>query len=247
MRSKSVLTASSVSSGPTLRVHRDMLPASPRQLQCLGRSNHSHYRSVLPHNSLLHHAPFYHPHLQQRCRLGLSASMTAPVIASQLSPTAAQFIPASAQVLASSSPQLLSYPQQMPVPASQPTLLPTSHPATCPSYESIGGQPALTSTPALDVNGMHTLINLLDQIMAHQHVQVAAPAPAPSQQLASGPFQGRNCWVCGDISHSTLMHCRKENLCLSCFAPGHWKKDCAKHGQKPKGQAMANQGRPSEN
>ncbi|KAK0154899.1 hypothetical protein N1851_002791 [Merluccius polli] len=69
--------------------------------------------------------------------------------------------------------------------------------------------------------------------MAHQNVQTATPAPGVQ--------------VCGDASHSTLMHCRKENLCLSCFAPGHWKRDCSRRGQRQVSQTTANHNLPSEN
>ncbi|KAK0147696.1 hypothetical protein N1851_012830 [Merluccius polli] len=89
-----------------------------------------------------------------------------------------------------------------------------------PNLEPVHCQSTLTPTPAVDVNGMRALVSLLDRMMAHQNVQTATPAPSPSRQFAPGPFHRRNCQVCGDASHSTLMHCRKENLCLSCFAPG---------------------------
>ena len=54
-------------------------------------------------------------------------------------------------------------------------------PATAfqPTLESVLNQPAPAPTPVIDVNGMHTLINLLDQMITHQNVQVAAPAPPP--------------------------------------------------------------------
>ncbi len=82
---------------------------------------------------------------------------------------------------------------------------------------------------------MQAVVSLLDRMMAHQNMQAAALAP--SQQFAPGPFQRRNCRVCGDTNHSTLMHCKRKNLCLLCFTPGHWKREYNKQGQRQMGQA----------
>ncbi|XP_029974766.1 uncharacterized protein LOC115408259 [Salarias fasciatus] len=173
------------------------------------------------------------------------APMTPSVITSQLSPTAAQFIPGTPTVLAPSPPQMPTSLQHVSTSESAPVA--PSRPATGPICEPVRGQLAPVPNQNFDVNGMHTLISLLDRIMAHQNIQVTAPAPLPSRRPASGPLRGRNCRVCGDTSHSTLMHCRRENLCLSCFAPGHWKKDCTKQGQTPRGETAGSRSQHSEN
>lgn len=123
--------------------------------------------------------------------------------------------------------QCTSSAHHMPVTVSQPGL------------ESDPCHPAPAPTPVIDVNGMHTLINFLDRLITHRNVQVTAPVPASPRQFSTGPFQRRNCHVCGDTSHSTLMHCRQENLCLSCFALEHWKRDCNRRRQNEMRQSNA--------
>lgn len=156
------------------------------------------------------------------------------VLMPQLSPTAAPFIPAQATAPGPQPPQVPIPHNPAPAPAAQLTQHSTFPPAA---------QPA----PAVDVNGMCTLLSLLDRMMTQQNVQVAAQAPGPSRQFTPAPRLVRNCRVCGDTGHSTLMHCRRENLCLSCFAPGHWKNECNRRGQRQMGQAGASRDRPSEN
>ena len=172
---------------------------------------------------------------------------TTPVsaFASHLSPSAAQFIPATAAVLTPELSQPPVFPCITPVLGPRPTQSPPSLPAVQPNLEPVRRQFGPTSTPAVDMNGMQALIGLLDRMMAHQNVQT--PVPTPSRQFAPGSFHRRNCQVCGDANHSTLMHCRRENLCLSCFTAGHWKRDCHGRGQRQVGRAMANQNLPSEN
>lgn len=175
-----------------------------------------------------------------------SAAPVSP-LTPHLSPTAAPFVPASAAVLTPEISQPPVFPHTAPVLNSQPTQSTPSLPTTQPDLEPVHGHSVLTPTPAIDVNSMHALIQLLDRMMARQNVQTANPAPTPSQQFAPGPFHRRNCQVCGDANHSTLMHCRRENLCLSCFSPGHWKRDCSRRGQRQVSQAAANQNLPSGN
>lgn len=165
----------------------------------------------------------------------------------QLSPTAAQFIPAPTAALTPRLPQVLISPHPAPVPAAQLTQSLASPSASQPGLEPVHRQPVPAPTAAVDVDGMRTLLSLLDRMMTQQNVQVAAHAPAPPRQFAPGPFHMRSCRVCGDTSHSTLMHCRRENLCLSCFTPGHWKRDCNRRGQRQTGQADASRDQPSGN
>lgn len=78
-----------------------------------------------------------------------------------------------------------------------------------------------------DNDCMRSLVNLLDRLVM-QNVQV--PANSRTQQRFSqrpaAPQYRQPCRVCNDNDHSTLFHCRRENRCLKCLAPGHWKKEC---------------------
>lgn len=70
----------------------------------------------------------------------------------------------------------------------------------------------------------HTLEKSILPVMVSQ-TQAKAPS-FPTQ-----PFRRRECRVCSSTDHSTVMHCRHENLCLWCFSPNHWKSNCPKQGE----------------
>ena len=160
----------------------------------------------------------------------------------QLSPTADQFIPSSPPAVTPHAPQAPTSAFPTPVVASQYT-----QPAACPPVSQAAHHcPAPPITTAIDGNSMQALISLLDRMMARQEVQVATSAVSP-QQYAPGPFQRKSCRVCGDTSHSTLMHCRKEKLCLSCYSPGHFKRDCNRHNQRQVGPNSPSQSQPQGN
>lgn len=158
-------------------------------------------------------------------------------LAPQLSPTAAQFTPAPT----TASQKMVPSPAECAL-TTQLTQSPAYPSAAQPGFES-----AMAAAPGVDMNGMRTLLSLLDRMMTHQNVQVAAPAPTTTQQANSRHFQRRDCKVCGDSRHSTVMHCRRENLCLSCFSTGHWKRDCNRYGQRQMDQAAPKQDQPSGN
>ncbi|KAL2087302.1 hypothetical protein ACEWY4_018361 [Coilia grayii] len=69
---------------------------------------------------------------------------------------------------------------------------------------------------------IQSLISLLDRVL-EQKAQTAAVQS--SYKGLVNTFQ-RKCRVCQSIEHSTTAHCRQENLCMGCYKPGHWKKDC---------------------
>ena len=84
-------------------------------------------------------------------------------------------------------------------------------------------QPSAPSTTAgVDNDCMKGLVNLLDRLVT-MHTQV--PANPGTQAAMPRSFQ-RVCKVCGAPNHSTLSHCKQDNLCLQCLCPGHWKRDC---------------------
>jgi len=76
------------------------------------------------------------------------------------------------------------------------------------------------SHPQNDDNCMKTLIGLLDRALS-QNSQAEMRRPRPIQPPV------RACKVCHSPEHSTLAHCRRQRLCLTCFQPGHMKRDCA--------------------
>lgn len=161
----------------------------------------------------------------------------------QLSPTADQFVPSSATVVTPHASQAAASACSIPAPVFQYT-----QSAACPAVsQATHCHLAPPVTTAIDGNGMQALISLLGRMMARQEVQVATSSPVSPQQFAPGPFQRRNCRVCGDTSHTTLMHCRKDKLCLSCYSPGHFKRDCNRHNQRQVGPNNPSQRQPQGN
>lgn len=161
---------------------------------------------------------------------------------SQLSPTAEQFIPSSATTTAPHVSQ--APPSAYPIPMQSPQC---TQSASCPAISQTNLEAAhhrltLPVTLAIDGNGMQALISLLDRMIARQEVQMATTSPDPSCQVSPGPFQKRSCRVCGGTNHSTVMHCRREKLCLSCYSPGHFKRDCNRYNQGRVGLNNPSQG-----
>lgn len=96
-----------------------------------------------------------------------------------------------------------------------------SHPMSPPTQV----ESSVTPAPRFDDNCLKTLIGLLDRTFTQNSQAMAQNNPVYRRQ----PFdqsQSRQCKVCKSVEHSTLAHCRRERLCLSCFKPGHIKKDC---------------------
>lgn len=74
-------------------------------------------------------------------------------------------------------------------------------------------------SPHLDDNCIRTLISLLDRTLVQNNQTVL-------RKPSHGQLQRKFCKVCQSTEHSTLAHCRQDRLCLSCFKPGHIKRDC---------------------
>lgn len=92
-----------------------------------------------------------------------------------------------------------------------------SNELTC--YQTAVGPPSSSQTESVCIQ---SLIGLLDRVL-EQRAQTAAVAP-PNKGPAN--ILQRRCRVCQSTEHSTTAHCRQENLCMGCFKPGHWKRDC---------------------
>lgn len=80
----------------------------------------------------------------------------------------------------------------------------------------------LSSSPQTESVCIQSLIGLLNRVL-EQTTQTAAVVP-PSRGPAA-IVQGR-CRVCQSAEHSTTAHCRQANLCMGCYKPGHWKREC---------------------
>lgn len=90
---------------------------------------------------------------------------------------------------------------------------------SCPVSPPVQAEVNVTPAPQFDGNCMKTLISLLDRALA-QNNQAAVRQRPPDQS------QRKHCKVCKSAEHSTLSHCMQERLCLSCFEPGHIKRNC---------------------
>lgn len=74
----------------------------------------------------------------------------------------------------------------------------------------------------VDVDCMRSLVSVLDRLIVQQ---TQTPAGLHTQSIMSQSPK-KLCRVCGLADHTTVSHCKRENRCLKCLSPGHWKKDC---------------------
>ena len=92
--------------------------------------------------------------------------------------------------------------------------------ASCSVPPPVPVEFSATTHPQIDDNCIKTLIGLLDRTLAQNNQATVV------RQHSSDQFQKKFCKVCKSVEHSTLAHCRHERLCLSCFKPGHIKRNC---------------------
>lgn len=83
-------------------------------------------------------------------------------------------------------------------------------------------QSSVPSAVSADNDYMKSLVGLLDRLVMQQS---QIPVNVSNQAVLPVAFR-KPCRVCSKLDHSTVSHCRRENRCLKCLAPGHWKKDC---------------------
>lgn len=99
-----------------------------------------------------------------------------------------------------------------------------------------------SSTSPVENTCIQSLIGLLNRVL-EQKTQSAINT-GPSREQAN-PFQ-RRCKVCQAVDHSTTMHCRQENLCMNCFRPGHWRRECRQRRSGQNAPPHSNQSQPRE-
>lgn len=105
-----------------------------------------------------------------------------------------------------------------------------AHKTDSPSVSETSGRtaqcgiptPATPLTTGVDNDCLRSLVSLLDRLVL-QHGN--DPRNQAARGAASQPLP-RACRACGSHDHSTLSHCKRENLCLRCLSPGHWKRNC---------------------
>lgn len=108
------------------------------------------------------------------------------------------------------------------------------------TYEQNMTGPSSTS-PAVSIC-IQSLISLLDRVL-EQNAQSAVNI-RPNREQANPPQ--RRCKVCQAADHSTSMHCRQENLCMSCFRPGHWRRECRQRRSACNAPPHLSQSQPTE-
>lgn len=106
-----------------------------------------------------------------------------------------------------------------------------SQPLTDVSVSSMAPLPAQAppDPASADAACMNSLVSLLDRLLMQQ---MQVPVKPPGMSTAPHARLDKSCRVCGSQDHSTLSHCRQDNLCLGCLTPGHFKKDCPSSAQK---------------
>ena len=115
-------------------------------------------------------------------------------------------------------------------PVSAHVQTPMSEEAPMPSQSVIPPVQAeahVTSTLQFDDSCLRTLIGLLDRTLVQNSQAMAQNNRPMSEQHPSDQSQRKQCKVCKSMEHSTLAHCRRDRLCLSCYMPGHIRKNCS--------------------
>lgn len=86
-----------------------------------------------------------------------------------------------------------------------------------------------------DSDVLDRMMNMLERVLAR-----VEPRSPNRIQRRSSPFSSPPCQVCGGADHSTLSHCRSDNLCFKCLAPGHSKQHCPNKAPAQLGSASGN-------
>lgn len=114
-------------------------------------------------------------------------------------------------------------------PVTAHTQTPVSEEAPMPNkpvMPLVQAEAGVTSAPHFDENCLRTLIGLLDCTLVHNSQEVVQNNQLMYRQHSSAQSQRKQCRVCKSLEHSTLAHCRRDRLCLSCYRQGHIKKSC---------------------
>ena len=71
-----------------------------------------------------------------------------------------------------------------------------------------------------DEGCMEMLVNILDRVLSQNKQETNRPINIQTHEPGA-QNQMQLCKVCKSAEHTTIEHCRKERLCLSCFQPNH--------------------------
>lgn len=93
-----------------------------------------------------------------------------------------------------------------------------------------------------DTDCLKSLVSLLDRLVIQQTQYQASPR----NQATTFQTYRKPCRVCRSMDHSTVSHCRRDNRCLKCLTPGHWKKDCPERADHHQHHLNSDVSRPSQ-
>ena len=118
---------------------------------------------------------------------------------------------------------------------------------------AVAQDPSIEHTPVSSPAPSHSsseplarVIALLERVLEQRPQQIVNnPGSRPQQQFKRRENQLLPCSVCGDAKHSTALHCRSDNLCYLCYAPGHIRIACPRASsqeQSPQSAGHTQQG-----
>lgn len=125
----------------------------------------------------------------------------------------------------SRSPALVSTLSQV---VSSPMVLSQSR-----SSPAVRPEPAIEHTTASSPTTPHgssepldRVIALLESVLEQRPQHMFNTGPRPQQRFVKRVNPSLPCSVCGNANHRTAEHCRADNLCFLCYAPGHTRIAC---------------------
>lgn len=101
--------------------------------------------------------------------------------------------------------------------------------------------PVHTPPPAAE-SDVQQVVAVFDRVLSLCTASLASNQKRPQQPSYPRGHQGAQhvlCRVCGSGEHSTHSHCRLYRLCLTCYSPGHQRRECPKNSHVPTVSAPA--------
>lgn len=103
--------------------------------------------------------------------------------------------------------------------------------------------PVATEAAPVEKHGapdrLDRLIAMLERVLEQQPQQMGSFHRSNVQARRDQAAGGRSlpCDICGEVGHTTRYHCRVNNLCFVCYAPGHSRGECPRAGAAKPGGA----------